>query len=136
LPPENLAGCISPFVWDRVQDQEIRVSSPMSLEALETAFTYMLNSIEELRRLEARRGFQNPPTLFWPAAALFLWARGVSWEDLVSFVGVDEGDLASLVMRTVDHLRQVAGLEETHPELASTAREAVRLILREPVFLD
>jgi superfamily II RNA helicase len=136
LPPEILAGCISPFVWDRVQDQEIRVSSPLSLEGLETAFTYMLGHLEEIRRLEARRGFENPPILFWPAAALFLWAKGVSWEDLVSFVGVDEGDLASLVMRTVDHLRQVAGLEETHPQLASTAREAVRLILREPVFLD
>ncbi|MEW6669778.1 MAG: DEAD/DEAH box helicase [Thermodesulfobacteriota bacterium] len=136
LAPEILAGCISPFVWDRVQEQEIRVSSPLGLEGLETAFTYMLNAIEDLRRLEERRGFPNPPILFWPAAALFLWAKGVSWEDLVSFVGVDEGDLASLVMRTVDHLRQVAGLEETHPELAFTAREAVRLILREPVFLD
>jgi superfamily II RNA helicase len=136
LPPEILAGCVSPFVWDRVQDQEIRVSSPLSLEDLETAFTYMLDHIEELRRLETRRGFLNPPILFWPAAALFLWAKGTSWEDLVSFVGVDEGDLASLVMRTVDHLRQVAGLEETHPDLASAAREAVRLVLREPVFLD
>jgi superfamily II RNA helicase len=136
LPAEILAGCISPFVWDRVQEQEIRVSSPLSLEALETAFTYLLGAIDDLRRLEARRGFENPAILFWPAAALFLWARGVPWEDLVSFVGVDEGDLASLVMRTVDHLRQVAGLEETHPDLASTAREAVRLILREPVFLD
>jgi superfamily II RNA helicase len=48
---------------------------------------------------------------------------------------VDEGDMASLIMRTADHLRQVANLKETHPRLAETAEEAIRRILREPVYL-
>jgi ATP-dependent RNA helicase HelY len=38
-------------------------------------------------------------------------------------------------VRTADHLRQVLNLKETHPVLARTAREAIDLILREPVFL-
>ncbi|MBN1106335.1 MAG: DEAD/DEAH box helicase [Deltaproteobacteria bacterium] len=134
--PEAMAGCIAPFVWDRVQDQEVRVSSPMGLEALEAAFNRMHEQIEEMRRFKTRRGFENPPILFWPAASLFLWAKGVPWEELVSFIPVDDGDMASLMIRTADHLRQVANLEETHPRLASAAREAIRLILREPVFLD
>jgi len=44
--------------------------------------------------------------------------------------------MASLIMRTADHLRQVTNLEKTHPALAETAYEAVRLIMREPVFVD
>ena len=82
------------------------------------------------------RGFDTPPILFWPAATLFMWARGVPWEQLVAFVSVDEGDVASLIMRTADHLRQVVSLKETHPQLASVAEEAIGLILREPVYID
>jgi ATP-dependent RNA helicase HelY len=134
--PEVMAGCIAPFVWDRVQDQEVKVSSPMSLGELEDAFDRMQEHIEDVRMLKTRRGFENPPLLFWPAASLFLWAKGVPWEELVSFIPVDDGDMASLIIRTADHLRQVANLEETHPQLASTAREAIGLTLRDPVFLD
>jgi len=39
-------------------------------------------------------------------------------------------------MRTADHLRQVANLSDTHPELAAVAANAVELILREPVYID
>lgn len=74
--------------------------------------------------------------LFWPAAALYLWAKGVPWAELLSFIIVDEGDMASLIMRTADHLRQVTNLAETHPELATVARTAIDLIMREPVFLQ
>jgi len=50
-------------------------------------------------------------------------------------VPVSEGDMASLVMRTADHLRQVVSLKDTHGDLAAIATEAVGLILREPVYL-
>ncbi len=43
--------------------------------------------------------------------------------------------MASLIVRTADHLRQMLNLEETHPVLAGTAGKAMGLILREPVFL-
>jgi superfamily II RNA helicase len=92
--------------------------------------------IEEIRLMMVRRGFKDPQVLFWPAAALFLWAKRLPWEEVMSFIPVDEGDMASLVMRTADHLRQVANLEQTHPALAETAREALRLIMREPVLVD
>jgi ATP-dependent RNA helicase HelY len=74
--------------------------------------------------------------MFWPAVALFLWAKGIPWEQLLESVSVNEGDMASLIMRTADHLRQVVNLKETHPELASVAEKAVELILREPVYID
>lgn len=134
--PEVLAGCIGPFVWDRVQEQEVKVSSPLNLEDLEGAFNTMLGHMEEMRSRKERWAFENPQIYFWPAVAVFLWAKGVAWEDLISSIQVDEGDMASLIIRTADHLRQVANLEASHPGLASTAREAIGRVLREPVFLD
>jgi superfamily II RNA helicase len=82
------------------------------------------------------RGFGNPEAAFWPAVAVYLWAKGSPWERVLRMVPMDEGDLASLVMRTADHLRQVGGLRETHPALAETAEAAVGRVLREPVYVD
>ena len=45
-----------------------------------------------------------------------------------------EGDMASLVLRTADHLRQATNLKVSHPELVSVAHAAIERILREPVL--
>ena len=134
--PEILAGCIAPFVWDRDQDLEFNTESAFDLSTMENAFHDVLDVIEEIARMKAARGFDRPQILYWPAAILYLWARGVPWESLLSIVSVNEGDLASLIMRTADHLRQVANLEESHPELASKAKIGIDLIMGEPVFIE
>jgi hypothetical protein len=43
--------------------------------------------------------------------------------------------MAMLVFRTADHLRQLFDLNKTHPHLVRTARKALPLILREPVWI-
>ncbi|MBN2123851.1 MAG: DEAD/DEAH box helicase [Deltaproteobacteria bacterium] len=134
--PEVMAGCIAPFVWDRAQDLEVSVRSPLPLTELEDALERIVRGIEEIRTEKVRRGFENPSILFWPGVALFLWTKGVPWKDLLFFVPIDEGDMASLIMRCADHLRQVTNLEETHPELADAASRAIGLIMRDPVFID
>ena len=136
VSPEILAGVIAPFVWDRALETDLRMREGIDLTELENAFYAILRAVEGIRDLKKRRGFAHVPILFWPAAALFMWARGMPWDKLLEFVSVDEGDLASLVMRTADHLRQVANLKQTHPELADVAEHAVEMILREPVFID
>jgi superfamily II RNA helicase len=135
LEPEIMSGCIAPFVWDKDQDVEIQRGSNEDLKVMEDAFYRVLESMENIRRLKVVRGFDNPPILFWPAAALFLWSKGSSWDQLLSSVPIGEGDMASMIVRTADHLRQVANLKETHPELAIIARRAIDLILREPVLV-
>jgi superfamily II RNA helicase len=134
--PETVAGCLAPFVWDRVVDIEFKIESPLDLKGVEAAFRRILDLIEDLANLQGGRGFNSPKILFWPCAALFLWASGLSWKNLLSVIPVDEGDLASLIARTADHLRQVTNLSETHPELASVAAKAIDLILREPVYIE
>jgi ATP-dependent RNA helicase HelY len=136
VTPKTMAGCLAPFVWDRVQDLDTKVRSPVGLGPMERAFQNLLGSLEKMRVLLARRGFANPQIPFWPGAALFLWSKEMEWRELLFSVPVDDGDMASLIVRTADHLRQVVNLEETHPELASEARQAIRIILREPVHIE
>jgi len=135
ISPAELAGGLAPFVWDRGQEMELKGKGVADLSGIETVFYRLLDHIEEMRVLKEKRGFQSPPIMFWPAAGLFMWARGIPWDELLYFVSADEGDMASLIMRTADHLRQVADLRETHPRLASVAGEAIDLILREPVYI-
>jgi len=105
------------------------------LKNMEDSFDLVIEGIEGIRVLMEKRGFKNPPVPFWPAAVMFMWARGVSWERILSYINIGEGDLASLIVRTADHLRQVAAINDTHPQLAQTARRAIDLILREPVYI-
>lgn len=134
LSPEALAGCIALFVWDRELDVEIRVGKQPVLDEIYEAVKNLSRSMEVIRGQKEKMGFDNPPILIWPAIALFLWARMVSWEQLMIHIQVDEGDMASIIMRTADHLRQITNLSETHPKLASTAHKAIERILREPVY--
>jgi len=135
ISPAVFAGGLAPFVWDRTQDVELKGAADMDLSLVEGLFRRMVGHLREFVALKESRGFKTPAISFWPAAILYLWAEGATWETLLEVVSVGEGDLASLIMRTADHLRQVAALKETHPKLAATAIEGISLILREPVYL-
>ena len=135
VSPEVLAGGLAPFLWDREQEVELRTKKIVDINEMETAFERLVDCIKQIRAVKGKRGFENPPILFWPAAAVYMWARGVSWERLLEFVQIDEGDMASLIMRSADHLRQVINLRETHSQLASVAEDAIELLLREPVYI-
>jgi len=133
--PEALAGGLAPFVWDRALEIEIRGQGVFNLTGLEDRFNAIIGHIEKLRALKIRRGFESPPILFWPCAAIYYWARNTPWNQLMNIVAIDEGDMASLIMRTADHLRQITNLKETHPQLAQLAEQAIELIQREPVYI-
>jgi len=42
------------------------------------------------------------------------WASGVAWDQVVRDSSIDEGDLARLLLRTADVLRQVRGRKLPH----------------------
>ena len=135
ITPSVFAGGMAPFVWDRTQDVDLKGTGGMDLSPVERLFHRMLAHLRDFIALKEARGFPTPAISFWPSATLFMWAEGADWETLSKMVSVGEGDLASLIMRTADHLRQVAALKETHPRLADTAAASIALILREPVYL-
>jgi superfamily II RNA helicase len=81
-------------------------------------------------------GFEVRPIVLWPAATIYAWANGQPWERALEIGGMAEGDLAMLVTRTADHLRQIASLTKVYPAIARSALEAIAMILREPVAFD
>ncbi|PIW01095.1 MAG: hypothetical protein COW41_03540, partial [Deltaproteobacteria bacterium CG17_big_fil_post_rev_8_21_14_2_50_51_6] len=124
------------FVWDRPVDISVTDWKAFDLSAPLELWARITDSIGDIMNLKTAAGLESPPLQFWPAAAVYLWAGGTGWETLSRFISVDEGDLASLVMRTADHLRQIKNLSDTHPALARTAGEAIALIMREPVYIE
>lgn len=64
------------------------------------------------------------------------WMHAANWEEFVSLVnlaGAAQGDVARLITQTADHLNQIGRLHHTHPQLAETADQARRVLLRPPL---
>jgi ATP-dependent RNA helicase HelY len=83
-----------------------------------------------------QRNFEVRPLLLRPAATVCAWSRGLSWESVLRIAEIEEGDLATLVLRTADNLRHVRNLKDVFPEAAATAGKSIEKILREPVVSD
>lgn len=135
VTPQLLVGLIAPFVIDKYQEVYLNPEVEFDQIAIREMFNYMVNSLRAISILEKERGFEGPSLQFWPAATLYAWACGKSWEELVKLTGVDEGDLSMLILRTADNLRQITLLKDTHPDLAKRSHEGISLILREPVLI-
>lgn len=135
--PELLAALIAPFVMDRERHGDIQLSSLLwKYPDLAKPFFKMLQSLQPLRDNLKAVGFAIPPFPFWAVVTVYYWAKGSTWESVREIAGMDEGDLAMVILRTADHLRQIESLSETHSRLAESARKAIELILREPVLVE
>ena len=134
--PELLAALIAPFVMDRERPGDIQLAGLVwKYPDLAKPFFRMLQSLQTLREHLSEAEFPLPPLPFWALITVYHWALGETWEKVREISGMDEGDLAMVVLRTADHLRQIESLSETHPRLAAAAHQAIELILREPVLV-
>ncbi len=135
--PELLAALIAPFVMDRDRPGDIQLSTLMwKYPDIAKPFFKMLHELQPLREHLKSAGFTTPPLPFWTTITLHQWALGQSWDEVRNISGMAEGDLAMVILRTADHLRQIESLAETHARLAASARKAIELILREPVLIE
>ncbi len=135
LSPQLLAGTIAPFVNDKLREVELSSEASFDRRPIRGACRVIRSNLQPLWQLKKAGGFESPPFQFWPAAAIYAWAMGMEWEEVIRFVSADEGDMAMLIYRTADNLRQIASLEKTHPGLASNAKQAVSLLFREPILV-
>lgn len=134
LPSEDpvlVASLVALFVDDRERDVEPPHLAPRLKKSLGSLRQTLNPMLERLRQW----GFSTPPMPQTAAAAVFSWGLGAEFSDVVLIYGGAEGDLAQLVYRTADNLRQLISLSDTHPRLAASAREAVELLLRPPVVV-
>ena len=130
--PSLLAAVVAPFVVDRDIAAESRPAGVPP--ELTSAWFRITTAIEPLQRRLASQGFPVPELKIQPALAIYAWARRHDWDESVDLYGQDPGDMAMLVFRTADNLRQMTALSSAHPELAQKARRAVDLIMKEPVI--
>ena len=135
--PDLLAALIAPFVMDRERLGDMQLSTMVyKFPDLAKPFFKMLQNLQPLRENLNSAGFSTPPLAFWTMVTVYHWARGMSWEEIRELAQMDEGDLAMVILRTADHLRQIESLSETHPRLAASATRAIERILREPVLVE
>ena len=129
-----LAAVIAPFVYDGNHD--IKIYEKKSYRKLTRAYNKVVSTLGPLSERMKTAGFPVRPLFFWTSALIYDWARGGKWEEIVQKIGIAEGDLAMLILRTADNLRQITSLKETHPEMAALAVRAREVILREPVVFE
>lgn len=84
--------------------------------------------------IEWKNGIEPAAEMNYSAIATAeAWAKGMSWDDLVSRTKAEEGDLVRLLSRTGEALMQIAHLKKTQPEAAELASKTADIILRAPI---
>jgi len=126
-----LTAIIAVFVNERETDD--RIDKRFLPKALLASYQRMARRIVPFLEEMLKAGFEGRTLYLRPAAALFAWASGSPWEQVLEISEMEEGDLAVLILRTADNLRHVRGLAEVFPRAADSAAKAIELILRDPV---
>lgn len=132
--PALLAALVAPFVYDR--DMEVKLDESKIPKRLVKAYEKMNKGLHRMIERQTVEGFEVRPVAMWPAATVYAWANGQPWERVLEIAGMAEGDLAMLVSRTADNLRQIASITEVYPAIARSASEAIAIIVREPVLAE
>jgi superfamily II RNA helicase len=135
FPEDNerlLAAVVAVFAYDR--DDEIQLAPKELPHKLMAALRKMLLAVRPLSRRLESAGFVGAKLHTSVGVVMYNWAQGRNWDEVIKNTGIAEGDMASLIMRTADNLRQIALLKESHPEVAACAYRAREAILREPVL--
>lgn len=127
-----LAAIMASFVNERETDEQLntkRLPKPLA-----RAVKKMQRGLKGFAKEMQAGGFETRPLFFRPAMHLWAWASGHPWDKITKDGRIAEGDLVMLVLRTVDHLRHLKALQEVFAPMAATARDAIDLILRDPVM--
>jgi ATP-dependent RNA helicase HelY len=135
FPGDNeklLAAAVAVFAYDR--DDEIRLDMKDLPQRLTAALRKVILSVRPLAARMDGAGFATTKLYTSAGVVMYYWAQGRSWDAVIKATGIAEGDMASLVLRTADNLRQIAALKDTHPEVSACAYRARDAILREPVL--
>ena len=130
--PALLAAIISSFVNEKEFTDDPLYNQALP-KRLKEAFLDARKGLKPFAINMLKQGFDAPNLFIQPSMLLYSWAHDEPWEDLVTRSDFAQGDFARLILRTGDNLRQISKLEETFPIIAKTAKDAIDLILKEPV---
>ncbi len=112
-------------------DREYKRNLELSPE-VEHAIVRMVAIAQHIERVEREHGVAEKPTVNVSAAwTMDAIVGGQGWPA----VDCDEGDLVRLAWRTVDVLRQIGNLMDTHPQLAFEARHWMHRLQEDPTLV-
>lgn len=131
--PALMAAIVASFVHERETDD--RINRDYLPKELMGAFLKLRGALAPFAKDMLNEGFHARPLYLKPAAAVYAWVNGGSWETAQTVAEMEEGILATLLLRTVDNLRHIRALAEIFPTAARTAGEAIERIMRDPVSL-
>ncbi len=134
LRPPQLAAVVSALVApDSVSRPNIQAAYPPTLEVV-SAVEALEPIRAELSALQIRAGLDVPVGIDLRLSGIVEgWASGLDWAEVTADCGLDDGDVARLLMRTVDTLRQAAYCEYLLKPLRQSARQAVGAMNRKPI---
>ena len=130
--PALLAAIIGSFVNEKEFKDDILYSKALP-KRLKDAFLDARQELKPFAIKLLKKGFHAPNLFIQPSLLLYSWAHDEPWDNIVTHPEYGPGDFARLTMRTADNLRQISKLDETFPDISRTAKEAITLILKEPV---
>ncbi|MBN1931755.1 MAG: DEAD/DEAH box helicase [Desulfobacterales bacterium] len=131
--PALLSAVIASFVSEVESDD--RIDKKFIPKKLLKSFLKVKRGLRPFAVHMAKSGFEVRPLFLRPAAAIYAWASGHSWEEALSIAETAEGNLAMLILRTADNLRHIRSLRQTFPQAAETSADSIELIMREPVAM-
>ncbi len=132
--PTLLAAIMASFVNEKETDEHLETKRLP--KALVKAVHKVSRGLKGFAKQMQVCGFDTRPLYYRPALHMRAWASGQPWEEVIRKGLMAEGDLAMLVLRTADHLRHIKNLHEVFAPTADLARQAIDLILRDPVMPD
>jgi ATP-dependent RNA helicase HelY len=128
--PTNIAGLMAGLASDADRNYGELYLSDKILQILDKFEQIAF----DIATVEWKNGVEPAPEMNYSAIATAeAWARGMSWDELVSRTKAEEGDLVRLLSRTGEALLQIAALKKTQPEAAELASQTADIILREPI---
>lgn len=130
LDPASLAEAISWFACDVNRRRENAYRLPRHIDRLRKQAMRTFQSIAAMEEEEGIELAQGPSGWFYGVA--YAWCRGDSIQRITARVELGEGDVVSLLNKTVDLLDQFEGMLTRYDDvrLLTVAAEARRLLVR------
>jgi len=134
LAPPELAGAVAGVLAGELGLRPgVRARYPPSPPVV-AAIAALDGTRASLARLQWRYGVDAPLAVDLRLSGVVqAWASGLDWAAAVADCALDPGDVARLMQRTVDLLRQAAHCRALPPGLRDAARRAARACDRKPI---
>ncbi|MEZ4551460.1 MAG: hypothetical protein R2874_13560 [Desulfobacterales bacterium] len=133
FPKSNPAYLAAIMAVNEREFEDDTTDTSMVPKTLFKIFTKIDAGLKPFAKEMTSNGFAVPTLYFLPAVTMYLWARGMPWDEVVTISKMPEGNLAMLIFRTADNLRHIRNIGRVFPDAAETSGRAIDLILRDPV---